>query len=168
MLNDYPRCRLSSYMIRKPVAIGDKVPFFVLNDQYGDSFNIESVLGKKNLVIYFYPKDDTPGCTTEACSFRDTYEEFTELNAMVIGISGDDEESHRNFSIKHKLNFKLLSDYGDHIRKRFGVPGSLFGMIPGRVTYIIDKKGIVRHIFNSQVMPKKHISEALKILMDLS
>lgn len=154
-------------MTRKPVAIGDKVPIFILNDQFGEAYNIESVLGKKNLVLYFYPKDETPGCTAEACSFRDAYEEFKEHDCEVIGISGDDEESHRNFAIKHRLSFILLSDQGNHIRKVFGVPKSMFGMLPGRVTYIVDKKGIVRHIFNSQIRTTKHIAESLKILKTL-
>lgn len=154
-------------MTKKPVSIGSKVPIFILNDQFGEAFNIESVLGKKNLIIYFYPKDETPGCTAEACSFRDAYEEFTENNCVVIGISGDDEESHWNFAMKHRLTYTLLADQGNHIRKLFGVPKSMFGMLPGRVTYIIDKKGIVRHIFNSQLMATKHISESLKILRTL-
>lgn len=154
-------------MTKKKLTTGDKVPFFVLNNQYGETFNIESVLGKKNLVIYFYPKDETPGCTAEACSFRDAYEEFAEYNCEVIGISADDEESHRNFAFKHRLSFTLLSDPGNHVRELFGVPGSMLGILPGRVTYVIDKKGIVQHIFNSQFMATKHISEALKTIKSL-
>lgn len=151
-------------MRTKTITIGDKVPLFILNNQFGEAFNIESVLGKKNLVIYFYPKDHTLGCTAEACSFRDSYTDFKDLNCEVIGISGDDEESHRQFAIKNRLNFILLSDPGNRVRNRFGVPNSLFGLLPGRVTYIIDKQGIVRHIFNSQIRPNMHITEAKSIV----
>lgn len=151
----------------KTLTIGDKIPLFMLTDQYGELFNIESVLGKKNLVIYFYPKDDTPGCTAEACSFRDHFAEFTKYDCEVIGISGDDENSHRNFALKHRINFTLLSDRGDQLRTKFGVPTSLFGLIPGRVTYIVDKNGVIRHTFNSQVQISKHISKALKILKEI-
>lgn len=151
----------------KPLTIGDKIIPFILNNQFGEPFNLESVLGKKNLVIYFYPKDQTLGCTYEACAFRDAYEDFAKNNCEVIGISGDDELSHRNFAMKHRLSFTLLSDQGNHIRRKIGVPNSFFGMLPGRVTYIVDKKGIIRHIFNSQILATKHIAEALKILRTL-
>ncbi|MFA9392339.1 MAG: peroxiredoxin [Prolixibacteraceae bacterium] len=152
----------------KAVAIGDKAPVFQLNNQYGERYDIESVLGKKKLVIYFYPKDETLGCTAEACSFRDAYSKFAALNCEIIGISSDDEESHRKFAIKHRLGFILLSDPGNRVRKRFGVPTSFFGLLPGRVTYVIDENGIVQSIFNSQLFATKHISEALKLVEKLS
>jgi peroxiredoxin Q/BCP len=146
------------------IKIGDRIPEFVLRDQNGNSFDIQSAVGKKNLVIYFYPKDDSPGCTAQACSFRDQFEAFNEADAMVIGISGQSVESHKEFAIKHRLNFTLLSDEGNKIRKQFGVPTNLFGLLPGRVTYIVDKTGNVIYVFNSQIQAKKHIDEALKIL----
>jgi peroxiredoxin Q/BCP len=124
-------------------------------------------MGKKNLVIYFYPKDDTPGCTKEACYFRDQFEVFKEEDAIIIGISGQSVESHKEFATKYKLNYTLLSDEGNEIRKLFGVPTNLFGFIPGRVTYIVNKKGKVVYTFNSQSQATKHVDEALRILKQL-
>ena len=149
------------------ISVGSTVPSFELKDQYGNQFNLDSVLGKKNLVVYFYPKDDTPGCTAEACAFRDQFEVFKEADAMIIGISGQSVKSHMDFAKKHNLNFTLLSDEGNLVRKMFGVPTNLFGLLPGRVTYIVNKKGKVLFIFNSQNDAKKHVSEALRILNEI-
>jgi peroxiredoxin Q/BCP len=149
------------------IKIGSSIPTFTLPDQNGNLFDINSVLGKKNLVIYFYPKDDSPGCTKEACSFRDQYEVFTEADAVIIGISGQSVESHKEFAEKHRLGFTLLSDEGNKIRTQFGVPANLLGMLPGRVTYIADKTGKVIYIFNSQMQATKHVDEALRILKEL-
>jgi len=148
----------------KKVSLGSTVPLFELKDQFGDLFKVESVLGKKNLVIYFYPKDDTPGCTAQACSFRDQFEVFEDADAMIIGISAQSVESHQKFANKYNLNYTLLSDEGNKVRKLFGVPSSLFGIIPGRVTYVVNKKGKVIFIFNSQNNAEKHVVEALRIL----
>jgi peroxiredoxin Q/BCP len=141
---------------------GDKVPSFQLQDQDGHTFDINSVLGKQPLVIYFYPKDETGGCTKEACSFRDAYEDFTSRGAKVIGISGDDVASHKSFAIHHSLPFTLLADTGNKVRKLFGVPKTLF--IPGRVTYVIDKQGIVSYVFNNLSDGPRHVKEALAAL----
>ena len=149
-------------------AVGSTVPSFSLKDQNGSDFSIETVLGKKNLVIYFYPKDDTPGCTKEACSFRDQFEVFKQEDALIIGISGQSVQSHFDFAKKHRLNYTLLSDEGDKVRKLFGVPTSFLGLLPGRVTYIVNKEGKVVFVFNSQLNAGKHIEEALRILKDLS
>lgn len=149
------------------IKIGSRVPSFTLPDQNGKMFDINSVLGKKNLVIYFYPKDDTPGCTREACSFRDQFEVFNEADALIIGISGQSIESHKKFAEKHHLGFTLLSDSGNKVRKQFGVPSDLFGLIPGRVTFVVDKTGKVIYIFNSQTQTEKHVDEALRILKNL-
>lgn len=146
------------------VVEGSKVPAFELKNQYGELFSLDSVVGKKNLVIYFYPKDDTPGCTKEACSFRDQFAVFADADAMIIGISAQSVESHLAFAKKHRLNYLLLSDTDNKVRKLFGVPSNLFGLIPGRVTYIVDKKGEVVYIFNSQMDAEKHVDEALRIL----
>ena len=151
----------------KKIKIGSSIPAFTLPDQNGNQFDINTVLGKKNLVIYFYPKDDSPGCTQEACSFRDQFEVFKEADAMIIGISGQSVESHKEFAEKHRLSFTLLSDEGDKIRKQFDVPTNLLGLLPGRVTYIADKTGKVIYIFNSQIQSTKHVDEALKILKEL-
>jgi peroxiredoxin Q/BCP len=115
-------------------------------------------------VIYFYPKDDTPGCTKEACSFRDSYEEFTDRNVKVIGISADDVESHSNFAKKYNLPFTLLADVDNEVRNLFGVKGNVFGLIPGRVTYVVDKTGVIIYVFQSQLKAERHITEALQAL----
>jgi peroxiredoxin Q/BCP len=149
------------------LELESKVPKFELKDQNGELFKLETVLGKKNLVIYFYPKDDSPGCTKEACSFRDQFEVFADADAMIIGISAQSVESHLEFAKKHRLNYTLLSDIGNKVRKRFGVPASFFGLIPGRVTYIVNKEGKVVYLFNSQIQVEKHVDEALRILKEL-
>jgi len=146
---------------------GDKIPNFKLFDQNGKLFDINSLLLKKALVIYFYPKDETTGCTKQACAFRDNYQDFQAAGAEVIGISSDSEESHGSFADHHRLPFFLLSDTDRKVRNLFGVPGDLLGLIPGRVTYIIDKQGIVRYVFNSQIRIDKHITESLRILKEL-
>ena len=151
----------------KKLEVGSTVPQFTLKDQHGHLFSIDSVLGKKNLVIYFYPKDDSPGCTKEACYFRDQFEVFAEADAIIIGISGQSVESHKKFAEKYKLSFTLLSDEGNKIREQFGVPTNLFGLLPGRVTYVIDKQGKVVFIFDSQTQTQKHVDDALTILKGL-
>jgi peroxiredoxin Q/BCP len=151
----------------KKIVVGNHLPGFILSDQNGKPFSIDSVTGKKNLVIYFYPEDDSPGCTKEACYFRDEYDVFSKADALIIGISGQSIDSHKKFAEKYKLNFILLSDTGDKVRKLFGVPVNMFGLLPGRVTYVIDKSGTVVYIFNSQTQPKRHVDEALKILKGL-
>lgn len=148
----------------KKLEVGDKLPLFVLKDQNGEEFKVENYLGKQKLVVYFYPKDDTPGCTKEACKFRDDYEVFKDLNAKIIGISADDVASHKNFAAKYNLPFTLLSDENNGLRKSFGVPGNLFGLVPGRVTYVIGLDGKVKYIFNNLFQAEKHIEEAINIL----
>ena len=148
------------------VKVGDKAPDFTLPSQLGDNVTLSEYLGKKNVVLYFYPKDESPGCTREACTFRDSYEELTSLGAEVIGISSQSVESRRSFATHHGLPFILLSDAGNKVRQLYGVPSTM-GMIPGRVTYIIDKKGVVRHIFSSQTQAEKHVEEAIKTLKEL-
>ncbi len=152
---------------QKAVVVGDKAPLFSLPDMNGKEIHLKDFIGKKILVVYFYPKNETAGCTTEACTFRDRYELFKKANAEVIGISGDSIDSHTNFSTKYNLPFILLSDEDNSVRKKYGVSAT-FGLIPGRVTYVIDKKGIIRHIFVSQFNPKKHVDEALKIIEELN
>ncbi|MHB9142057.1 MAG: peroxiredoxin [Paludibacter sp.] len=149
------------------IVVGSTLPSFSLKDQNGQVFNIDSVKGKKNLVIYFYPKDDSPGCTKEACSFRDQFDVFKEQNALIIGISAQSVESHFEFAKKHRLNYTLLSDEGNIVRTLFGVPTNLFGLLPGRVTYVVNKEGKIIFIFNSQINAQKHIEEALRILKEM-
>ncbi|MCL4135909.1 UNVERIFIED_CONTAM: hypothetical protein GTU68_021234 [Idotea baltica] len=146
------------------LKIGDQVPEFSLKDQNNKSVDITNFIGKNPMVIYFYPKDDTPGCTKEACKFRDEFEAFTDLEVKVIGISADDVESHKNFADKYRLPFTLLADTENKVRKLFGVPKSMLGLVPGRVTYVVNNKGTIIHIFNSQFGAEKHITEALNKL----
>ena len=151
------------FQTKDTVAVGSKAPNFTLPSQSGEMASLDDYLGKKPVVLFFYPKDDTPGCTKEACAFRDSFEQFRELDAEVIGVSSDSVESHRRFAGKHSLPFTLLSDEGGKVRKLYGVPNT-FVVFPGRVTYVIDKFGVVRRIFSSQVGAEKHVEEALKVL----
>ncbi|MFN3754405.1 peroxiredoxin [Flavobacterium sp.] len=148
------------------LQVGDKILNFSAIDTNGNQFESDSVVGKKSLVIYFYPKDDTRVCTEQACSFRDQYEDFKALGAEVIGVSSDSVKSHQKFAKQYRLPFILLSDSDKKLRKLFGVPNDLLGLIPGRVTYVIDKDGIVQLVFNS-MSGKIHIQKALEILKRL-
>ncbi|WP_196887633.1 peroxiredoxin [Aureivirga sp. CE67] len=143
---------------------GSKIPSFSLNDQDGNEISFPDFIKGKSAIIYFYPKDDTPGCTKEACSFRDAYTSFSDAGVKVIGISADSVSSHKKFAEKHNLPFTLLADTKNKVRKLFNVPTTLLGLIPGRVTYVINSEGIVEEIFNSQFGIQKHIETALKIL----
>lgn len=145
---------------------GDVVPSFTLKDQDGKSVDLSKYKGKP-VVLYFYPADESPSCTKQACAFRDSYEKFKKAGAEVLGVSGDSVESHKNFSKKNRLPFTLLSDEGNKIRKEWGIPSDLFGALAGRQTYVIDKKGVVQLVFNNQFQPEKHIDETLKILKNL-
>jgi peroxiredoxin Q/BCP len=145
------------------LQVGDKIPNFNTLDNNGDHFYSDSIIGIKPVVIYFYPKDNTPGCTAQACSFRDQYEDFKDLGAEVIGISSDSIDSHEKFIQKYKLPFILLSDSDKNIRNLFGVKANLFGLLPGRVTYVADKNGIVQLVFDS-MKASNHIPKALEII----
>ena len=145
---------------------GDTIPNFSAKDSDGNDFESSSVIGKKPIVFYFYPKDNTPGCTAQACSFRDQYEDFKDFGAEVIGISSDSIASHEKFVQRYKLPFILLSDSDKKIRSLFGVKPNLFGLLPGRVTYVVDKNGIIQLVFDSLVATN-HIPRALEIIKKL-
>lgn len=151
----------------KKIVVGSSVPSFTLKNQSGELFSIDSVLGKMKLVIYFYPKDESLGCTRQACLFRDQFDVFADADAMIIGISSQSVKSHSDFAQHHRLNFTLLSDEESKVRKLFGVPGNIFGLLPGRVTYVINKEGKVVYTFNSQSRVEKHVEEALRILREI-
>jgi peroxiredoxin Q/BCP len=142
--------------------VGAKAPDFALPSQSEERVTLKDFLGKP-VVLFFYPKDDTPGCSKEVCAFRDDFEEFGKLGAEVLGISSDSVESHKAFADKHDLPFALLSDEGGSVRKLYGVPNTL-GLFPGRVTYVIDEAGVVRHIFSSQLGVERHVQEAIDAL----
>ena len=149
------------------IAVGQKAPNFDLLAGDGKSVKLSDFAGKKSVVLFFYPKDGTPGCTAEACSFRDAYDVFAEAGAEVVGISADSAESHTSFSAKHNLPMTLLSDPDGSARKSYGIRSTL-GLMPGRATFVIDKQGVVRHAFSSQLRVGKHVNDALEVVKSLS
>ncbi len=144
------------------VKIGDKAIDFELPDESGKIIRLSDFKGY-NVILYFYPKDMSPGCTREACGFRDYYEEFLKHDAVVIGVSSDPPEKHRRFKEKYSLPFILLSDQNGEVMRKYGVHKRL-GILTDRVTFVIDKQGIIRYIFKSQFRPKTHVKKALEIL----
>jgi len=150
------------------LAIGETCPLFELKDQDGKIYSLKNQLGKKVLILFFYPKDHTPGCTKEACTFRDNYDKLLELGCEVIGISADSVESHEQFSSRNMLKYPILSDSDNSVRKSFKIPSHLLGLIPGRATFVIDKEGKVRGSFNSLTDTNGHVKYALEIVSKLS
>ncbi len=148
------------------IKVGDRAPDFSLPSQSGEVISLRDFAGRLSVVLYFYPKDFTIGCTAETKSFSENYEEFRRVGAEIIGISSDTVESHESFASECKAPFLLLSDEGAKVRGQYGVEPTL-GLIPGRVTFIIDKEGVVRYIFSSQFNPKKHVKRAMDILRSL-
>src|SRR2546427_6070088 len=142
------------------VRVGDPAPDFTLRDQAGTPVQLRNLLGQGTVVLYFYPKDETPGCTLEARAFRDSYDRFTAAGAEVVGISSDSVASHRRFAARQGLPFLLLSDRDSTVRQLYGVEKTL-GLVPGRVTYVIDREGVVRHIYSSQLRATRHSRESL-------
>jgi thioredoxin-dependent peroxiredoxin len=159
--------KLMGFRTKDDVDVGSKAPNFTLPSQSGELVSFGDFLGEKPVILFFYPKDDTPGCTKEACAFREEYEQFSELDTEVIGISSDSVDSHKRFAKKHNLPFTLLSDKGEKMRRLYNVPNT-FGLFPGRVTYVIDQEGIVRHVFSSQIGVERHVREALEALHSIS
>lgn len=149
------------------VKVGDTAPNFTLRDQNGSMVSLSDFRSKKAVVLYFYPKDDTPGCTAESCGFRDQYEVFKTAGAEVIGVSGDSPQSHQQFAAKYNLPFTLLSDKDNKVRKEYGATMA-FGFVPGRVTYVIDQEGVVRFVLDTMFNFQAHVEEALKILQELA
>lgn len=147
------------------VGVGERAPDFTLKDQKGQPVSLHEFAGR-TVVLYFYPKDMSYGCTKEACAFRDSYEQFKDVGAEVIGVSSQSVESHSIFSTTYTLPFVLLSDQDGEVRRLYGVPTTM-GLIPGRVTFVIDRDGIVRYVFNSQFNPEAHVQEALRIVRSL-
>jgi peroxiredoxin Q/BCP len=149
------------------LSVNDKIPAFELKDQNGEMVSSDALIGDNHLILFFYPKADTAGCTKEACSFRDEFADFQKADARVVGISSDSPQAQKAWAEKNGLPFTLLADEGGKVRKQFGVKGNLFGLIPGRTTYVIDKTGTIRHIFSSQMNFEKHVTEALEALAKL-
>lgn len=143
-------------------------PSFTLKNQYNEDVNLEDLLGQHIIVLFFYPKDNTAGCTKEACSFRDAHEEFLSVNCTIIGISGDSVSSHKEFASKHHLPYTILSDPEHTVRKLFKVPSHIFGLIPGRVTYVIGKDKKIKGVYNALMDPVGHITHAMNLVKELS
>ncbi len=149
-----------------PPGVGDPAPDFTLAQASGETVSLSDFRGRTEVVLYFYPRDNTAVCSAQACSFRDQFEDFRDAGAEIIGVSADSADSHRRFAKRFRLPFILLSDPDGSVRARYGVPKTL-GIIPGRTTYLIDKQGIIQRIFSSQFRPSKHASEALAALRKL-
>ena len=147
------------------LKVGDTAPDFSLLDERGLPVSLKDYLGKKVVVLYFYPKDFTPGCTAEACSFRDDYKPIQDKGAVVIGVSLDSVESHLKFSEKYMLPFTILSDHKKEVAKAYGVLG-VGGFLAKRVTFIINKGGKITHVF-TKVYVKQHSEKVLKALEEL-
>jgi thioredoxin-dependent peroxiredoxin len=148
------------------IGVGDEAPDFTLPSQSGEQVRLYDRIGERVVVLYFYPKDETSGCTAEACAFRDSHEVFSDAGAEVIGVSSDSVDRHAAFADHHKLPFTLLSDEGGKVRKLYRVPAAL-GIIPGRVTYVIDREGTVRLVVNSMMNIGGHVNDALDVVRKL-
>jgi peroxiredoxin Q/BCP len=146
------------------LRVGQQAPDFEKTTHKGETISLAKLRGNKAVVLYFYPKDETPGCTAEACTFRDAYEDFSDAGALVIGVSADSLKSHEQFAAHHRLPFELISDEDGKLRKAYEVPSNMLGLIPGRVTYVIDRAGKIQHVFNSQIQAKRHVQEALEVV----
>ncbi len=149
------------------IAVGERAPDFTLPKQDGTQVRLSELLTRGPAIVYFYPKDETPICTAEACSFRDAYEDFKAAGAEVVGISNDSAEDHASFATNHRLPFILASDKGGVVANQYNVKKGLFGLMAGRVTFVVDRQGIVRHAFSSQLSSSRHVEEALKVLKSL-
>jgi peroxiredoxin Q/BCP len=150
----------------KRIQAGEPAPEFTAEAHNGQLVSLDQFRGKQPVVLFFYPKDGTPVCTKEACAFRDAYEDFVAAGAVVMGVSSDSTDRHRWFAAEHQLPFLLLSDEDGNLRKAFGAASTL-GLLPGRVTYVIDKQGIVRHVFSSQFAAQRHVEEAIALVREL-
>jgi peroxiredoxin Q/BCP len=151
----------------RSIKVGDPAPDFELEAVTGEKVRLTDFRGRKNVVLFFYPKDETAGCTLEACTFRDAYEDFVGVGAEVIGVSADSLESHNRFAYRHRLPFLLLSDPKGLVGARYDVRKAL-GIFPGRVTFLIDKEGIVRHVTDGRLRFRDHVTESLQALKAMS
>jgi peroxiredoxin Q/BCP len=166
MADDTCRSRVSQAKeMAMSLQVGDKAPDFTLPDQSGTPVTLSEKLAQKVVVLYFYPKDNTRGCTAEACSFRDSYESFTEAGAEVIGVSSDTVASHQKFAGRHELPFVLVADTDKAVRKQYGA--TTLGVVPGRVTFVIDQEGVIRHAFSSMTNTGGHVDDALAVVKQL-
>ena len=150
-----------------PLQPGDRAPDFSATAHDGTAIQLADLVSQSAVVLFFYPKDFTPGCTTEVCTFRDAHADFVDAGATVIGVSADDSNSHNRFADQHNLPFALVSDNSGQLRESYGV-GKRWGLLPGRITFVIDQQGIIRHVFNSAIFAQRHSKEALEAVQKLS
>ncbi len=150
----------------KMLEVGDKAPLFILPDQEGKDFDMAAHIGKMAIVLYFFPKSFTSGCTMEAHEFRDMHEQFQKEGAEVVGVSGDDVETQKRFKVEHELPFTLLADVGNKVRDMYGAWG--IARTPGRVTFVIDKTGVIRFVLSTNIQPRKHVHEGLRVLKEIN
>lgn len=148
-----------------PLSVGERAPDFEGTDDEGNKVRLSQLLEKGNVILYFYPKDETPGCTAEACTFRDNWEDFSKLDAQIVGVSSDNQDSHRRFKEKHGLQFRLISDTDKKIRDLYDVRGRI---MPPRTTFVISRDGIIRNVFNSQLNFRGHVEESRTVLERLA
>lgn len=146
------------------IDVGDVFPDFILSDENGEEFDLDRDFTNSYLVLYFYPKDETPGCTKQACYFKDFYEDFKEFDCEIIGLSSDNKNSHEKFKNNYSLPFKLLSDKNSRLRKKLKLPKDFFGLSPGRITFLINKNKKILFIHRSSLNMKSHINSVLKYL----
>ncbi len=151
----------------KTISVGDRAPEFTATAADGTRVSLADFRHQKTIVLFFYPRDNTSICTQEACAFRDAFEDFVQAGAVVIGVSSDSNEKHQAFAASHRLPYLMLADVDGSLRRTFGVPNSLF-ILPGRVTYVIDRDGVVRHVFKALMQGKQHTEEALRIVRELN
>lgn len=151
-----------------PLPLGSKAPDFELPSETGETVRLSDVLKERAVVLFFYPKDFTPGCTAESCAFRDRYDIFTEAGAEVLGVSRDDVAKHRDFHEKYGLSFHVLADPDGRVHRLFRIKDSIPFLLPGRETFVIDRDGVVRHHFASQIRATRHVDEALAVVRELA
>lgn len=149
------------------VKVGDPAPDFRLPAQDGRVVGLSDFRGERSVVLYFYPRDNTPACTMQSCAFRDEYTLLREEGAEVIGVSADPPDSHATFADRHGLPFMLVSDPEGNLRRLYGLRNTL-GVLPRRVTFVIDRDGIVRLVYSSQLRPRMHARRALEVLRRLN
>jgi peroxiredoxin Q/BCP len=150
------------------MKLGDRAPSFSLSDQHGSAVTLDGLLGKGPVVFFFYPKDETPVCTAEACAFRDATGDFVAAGAAIVGVSSDDVASHKRFAGKHGLTYPLLADVGGKLREAWGIKKALFGLTDSRVTVVVDKDGVVRHQYEAMLQSNGHVEAALKTVRALA
>jgi peroxiredoxin Q/BCP len=146
---------------------GSAAPDVALDLHDGQTIRLAQLWAKRPVILFFYPKDNSLVCTKEACAFRDAYEDFVAAGATVVGVSGDSAESHERFASQHRLPFLLATDADGSLQRAFGVTKTL-GLIPGRVTFVIDRQGVVRHVFSGQFVADRHVREALDAVRALA